>query len=57
MLLTLVVLLIVCGVLLWAIPQLPLDPVIAQVIRVIVIVALVIYAVQALTGVHPFARL
>lgn len=52
MLITLLVLLVICGVLLWAVPQLPIDPTIAQVIRVVIVVAVVLYAVRLLAPGH-----
>jgi len=50
---TVVVVLLVAGILLWAVPQLPIDPTIAKVVRVIVIVACVLYALAAFTGQVP----
>ncbi len=49
-LLGLVAVLIVVGVLLWAVPKLPIDAQIAQVIRVIVIVVLVLWLVSSFLG-------
>lgn len=48
MIVSLVLALIIAGVILWAIPQLPIDVTIATIIRVVVIVALVIYVARLL---------
>jgi hypothetical protein len=50
MLITLIVALIVAGLLLWAITQLPIDPQITKIIRVVIIVAAVLYVLAAFTG-------
>jgi hypothetical protein len=50
MLINLIVALIVIGVLLWAVQSLPMDPAIRQIIRVIVIVAVVLWVVGIFTG-------
>lgn len=44
----LVVSLIILGVILWAITQIPMDPAISNIIRVLVIVAVVIYLLSLL---------
>lgn len=57
-LLDLVVVLIIIGLLLWAVGQVPMDPTIAKLIRVVVIVAVVIWLLYALVGVgHMPSRL
>lgn len=48
--LELILALVILGVLLWAITQLPMDPVIAKVIRVVVIVLVVIWVARVLLG-------
>lgn len=50
-LLQLLIVLLITGVLLWAVQQFPLDPVIARIIRVVVVVLCVIWVVYALLGV------
>lgn len=47
MLVSILVVLIVAGVLLWAVMQLPLDPAIKAVARVVVIVAVVLWLLKA----------
>lgn len=47
-LISLIVVLIVIGVALWAIQQLPIDPAIRNIIRVLVIVFAVLWLLQAL---------
>jgi uncharacterized membrane protein YwzB len=47
-LIQIVVALVVAGVLLWALEQFPIDATIAKVIRVIVTVVVILYAVQIL---------
>lgn len=49
-LLTLVAILIVVGVLLWALSVLPLDEQIRNIIRVVVVVAVVLWLVAGLLG-------
>jgi hypothetical protein len=49
-LLTLVAILIVVGVLLWALPRLPIDAQIVGIIRVVVIVVLVLWLVASFAG-------
>ena len=56
-LISVVVTLIIVGVLLWAIPQLPIDPAIAAIIRVVVIVVAVLWVLGALTGYAGFPTL
>jgi cytochrome b subunit of formate dehydrogenase len=50
MLISLVIALVVAGLILWAIEQFPLDPTIVRIIRVVVIVAVVLYCLTAFTG-------
>jgi type IV secretory pathway TrbL component len=52
-LITIVVVLVVAALILWAIQNLPLDATLVRVIRAIVIVACVLYALAALTGHGP----
>ena len=51
MLIQLIVALVVVGLLLWLVEQIPMDPVIARIIRVVVIVAVVLYLLEIFTGV------
>ena len=50
MLVSILIALILAGLVLWAIGQLPLDATIQRIIRVVVIVAVVLYIVGAFTG-------
>lgn len=50
MLISIVVTLIVAGLLLWVVSQIPMDPTIARIIRVVVIVFVVLYLLQIFTG-------
>lgn len=52
MLISLVVVLVLAGLVLWAVEQFPLDPIIVRLIRVVVVVAAVLYCLSALTGHH-----
>jgi ABC-type siderophore export system fused ATPase/permease subunit len=54
----LIVFLVIIGVLLWLVSQIPMDPAILNIIRVVVIVCVVLYLVQAF-GVfdYPLPRL
>lgn len=47
MIVSILVALVVCGLLLWAAMQLPLDPAIKGIIRVVVIVLLVLWLLRA----------
>lgn len=49
-LLTLIAILVVVGVLLWALPRLPIDAQIVGIIRVLVIVVLVLWIVASFLG-------
>jgi len=48
---------LLCGLALWALGQFPIDPTIARIIRVVVIVVAVLYCLDALTGRHYLGRL
>jgi hypothetical protein len=48
MIVSILVALIVCGVLLWAVMQLPIDPVIKNIARVVVVVLLVLWLLRVL---------
>jgi hypothetical protein len=48
-----VVALVIVGLVLWAISQIPMDPTIAKVIRVVVIVVVCIYLLYFLVGLLP----
>lgn len=50
MLISIVITLIVIGLLLWLIQQLPLDPTIMMIIRVVIIVFAIIWLLQFLPG-------
>ena len=47
MLVSLLVVLILCGLALWALGQFPIDPTIAKIIRVVIIVFAVLYILSA----------
>lgn len=49
-LLSLLVALLIVGVILWAVGQIPMDPTIAKVIRVVVIVVVLIWLIYFLAG-------
>ena len=51
MLIQIIVALIIVGLLLWVVEQIPMDATIARIIRVVVIVAVVLYLLQIFTGV------
>lgn len=53
MLISVIIALVIAGLVLWALGQFPLDPTIARIIRVVVIVAVVLYVLGAFTG-HTF---
>jgi type IV secretory pathway TrbL component len=62
-LIQLLIVLLIAGVVLWAISQFPIDPTIARVIRVVVIVVIVIYLIYAIVPLlagpgyhHPLVR-
>jgi uncharacterized membrane protein YvlD (DUF360 family) len=57
MLVSIIVVLILAGLALWAIGQFPLDATIARIIRVVVIVAVVLYVLSALLGRSPLGFL
>lgn len=50
LLIHILIVLVVVGLILWAIEQFPLDPTIARIIRVIAIVLCVLYVLSALLG-------
>jgi hypothetical protein len=52
-LINLLVVLIIFGLVLWAVSQIPMDPTIARIIRVVVIVFVCIYLVYFLVGFLP----
>jgi type IV secretory pathway TrbL component len=47
-LIQLLIVLLIAGLILWAISQFPLDPTIARIVRVVIIVVVVIYLIYAL---------
>jgi hypothetical protein len=49
-LLNTLVVLLVCGLILWAIQQIPMDPAIAKIIRVVVIVFVAIWVIYLIAG-------
>jgi uncharacterized membrane protein YvlD (DUF360 family) len=49
---SLLIVLVLLGLALWVVEQLPLDPTIVRIIRVVAIVAAVLYVLSALTGRH-----
>jgi hypothetical protein len=52
-LLELVIVLVVVGLLLWILQQIPMDPAFARIIRVVVIVAVCIWLIYFLVGLLP----
>lgn len=53
-LLTLIIVIVVIGVLLWAInAYLPMDPKIKQILNIVVVIALVIFILSLFTGYFP----
>jgi heme A synthase len=50
MLISILIALVIAGVILWALGQFPIDPTLARIIRVVVIVVVVLYCLGALTG-------
>ena len=52
-LIEIIVVLIVVGLILWLVEQFPLDPTIARIIRVVVIVAVCLWLLYALVGFLP----
>lgn len=51
----LVVVIVVVGVLLWAVGRLPMDPTVLQVLRAVVVVVLVLWVLQAFGLLGPLA--
>lgn len=56
MLIQIIVALVIVGLLLWVVEQIPMDATIARIIRVVVIVAVVLYLLQIFTGVFGGAN-
>lgn len=56
-LITVIVVLIVVGLLLWLVSQLPIDATIQRIIHVVVIVAVVLWLLQAFTGAGPLGAI
>ena len=52
-LVTILIVLLIAGLILWAISQFPIDPVIARIIRVVVIVVVGIWLIYILAGFLP----
>jgi hypothetical protein len=52
-LISILIVLVICGLILWAISQIPMDPVIARIIRVVVIVFVAIWLIYELAGMLP----
>lgn len=46
-LISIIVAIVIVGVLLWAVGQIPMDPTIARILRVVVVVALVLWLLRA----------
>lgn len=57
MLIQLIVALVLAGLALWALGQFPIDATIARLIRVVIIVACVLYLLSAFTGHQYVSRL
>jgi len=55
-LIQIIVALVIVGLLLWVVEQIPMDATIARIIRVVVIVAVVLYLLQIFTGVFGGAN-
>ena len=59
-LIEIIVALVLVGIVLWALTQFPIDPMIAKLIRVLVIVVVAIWVCYALLGLagtgHPYLR-
>ncbi len=51
--LQIIVVLIICGLFLWISQQIPMDPVIRQIVRVICVVFIVVYLCWVLIGIAP----
>jgi|HubBroStandDraft_6_1064221.scaffolds.fasta_scaffold332651_3 hypothetical protein len=54
-LIQLLIVLIIVGLLLWVVGQIPMDPTIAKIIRVVVIASVVLWLLYALIGLLPGA--
>ncbi len=57
MIVELIVVLVLAGLVLWAISQFPLDATIVRIIRVVVICAVVLWLLGAVTGHSPLSYL
>ena len=57
MLISLLVVLVLCGLALWALGQFPMDETIARIIRVVIVVFAVLYVIDAVSGRHYLGRL
>lgn len=51
---SIIIVLIIVGLILWVIQQIPMDAAIARIIRVVVIVFVVIWLLSILFGVYPW---
>ncbi len=56
-LITLVILIIVVGVAMWAVNQLPMQPQIKTILNAVVIIVLVLFLIRVLVGPLPVIRL
>jgi hypothetical protein len=62
LLINVLVVLLIVGVILWAVSQIPMDPAIAKVIRIVVVVFVMIWLIYFLAGLmvpgfeYPFRR-
>jgi uncharacterized membrane protein YhaH (DUF805 family) len=52
-LIEIIIVLVIVGLALWVIQQIPMDPAIARIIRIVVIVAVVIWLLYVLAGFLP----
>jgi bacteriorhodopsin len=52
-LIQIVIVLVIAGLLLWAVTQIPMDPTIARILRVVVIVFVVLWLLYVLVGMLP----
>jgi len=53
LLIQIVIVLIIAGLALWIVQQIPMDPAISRIIRVVVIVAIAIWLIYVLLGLLP----
>ncbi len=56
-LVSLLILLIVVGLLLWVLEQIPMDAALKRIIRIVAIVIVVLYLLSMLVGVGPVVRI